>query len=62
MDAINDFSSLRTKNFHLLNSTYIPLIPKKKGAHDINNFRPISPIHAIAKERCKNDGPKAFPI
>jgi hypothetical protein len=47
--VINDFSNLRTNNLHWLNSANIVLIPKKEGAEDITDFRPISLIHAIAK-------------
>jgi hypothetical protein len=36
-------------NFHWLNSANIALLPKKEGAEDVVDFRPISLIHAIAK-------------
>jgi hypothetical protein len=49
MAMINHFSSLRTNHLHWLNSANIALIPKKEGAEEITDFRPISLIHAIAK-------------
>lgn len=49
MLAINHFSHLHAENLHWLNSVNIALIPKKDGAEDITDFRPISLIHAVAK-------------
>uniref|UniRef100_A0A8R7JVW5 Reverse transcriptase domain-containing protein n=1 Tax=Triticum urartu TaxID=4572 RepID=A0A8R7JVW5_TRIUA len=49
MRVIHQFSSLQTTNLHWLNSANIVLIPKKDGAEEIGDFRPISLIHAIAK-------------
>jgi hypothetical protein len=49
MAVINQFSNLHTNNLHWLNSISIALIPKKKGAKDVSDFRPISLIHAISK-------------
>jgi hypothetical protein len=49
MAVVNQFSSLRTNHLHWLNSANIALIPKKEGAEEITDFRPISLIHAIAK-------------
>ena len=49
MAAINHFSNLHATNLHWLNSSNIALIPKKDGAEDISNFRPISLIHVVAK-------------
>lgn len=47
--VINSFSNLQTRNFHWLNSANIALVPKKDGAEEISDFRPISLIHAVAK-------------
>jgi PIN domain nuclease of toxin-antitoxin system len=37
------------ENFHWLNSANIALLPKKDGAEEVSDYRPISLIHAIAK-------------
>jgi hypothetical protein len=37
------------RNFRLLNSAYISLLPKMKGAAHAKDFRPISLIHSFAK-------------
>jgi mannosylglycoprotein endo-beta-mannosidase len=49
MRVIHRFGNLHTANFHWLNTANIALLPKKEGAEDISDFRPISLIHAIAK-------------
>jgi mannosylglycoprotein endo-beta-mannosidase len=49
MRVILQFSNLQTANFHWLNTANIAMLPKKEGADDISDFRPISLIHAIAK-------------
>jgi exonuclease III len=49
MAVINQFSSLHYNNLHWLNSANIALLPKKEGAEEVSDFRPISLIHAIAK-------------
>ena len=37
------------RNFELLNSAYITLLPKKDGAEKVHDFRPISLVHSFAK-------------
>jgi hypothetical protein len=49
MGVINQFGNLHAENFHWLNSANIALLPKKDGAEEVGDFRPISLIHAIAK-------------
>ena len=49
MRVIQRFDSLHTTNLHWLNSANIVLLPKKDGAESIVDYRPISPIHGIAK-------------
>ena len=49
MLAVNRFSNLQTAHLLWLNLADVSLIPKKDGAEDISDFRPISLIHAIAK-------------
>jgi hypothetical protein len=36
-------------NFQRLNSAYIIMIPKKEGAEQVKDFRPISLVHSFAK-------------
>jgi len=47
--AINSLYNLRCQDLNLLNKANIILIPKKEGAEDIRDYRPISLIHGIAK-------------
>ena len=49
MMTINHFASLHASHFHWLNFANVALLPKKDGAEDITDFRPISLIHAVAK-------------
>jgi hypothetical protein len=49
MKVIHLFGDLHAENFHWLNSANIALLPKKEGAEEVSDFRPISLIHAIAK-------------
>jgi mannosylglycoprotein endo-beta-mannosidase len=49
MNAINSFGDLHVANFHWLNSANVVLLPKKDGAEEISDFRPISLIHGVAK-------------
>ena len=47
--AVNYFHSLRCEDLNLLNKANIILIPKKEGTESIQDFRPITLIHAVAK-------------
>jgi mannosylglycoprotein endo-beta-mannosidase len=49
MNAIAGFGALQVHDFHWLNSANIALLPKKEGAEEVSDFRPISLIHAVAK-------------
>lgn len=49
MRVIQCFDSLHTSNLQWLNSANVVLLPKKDGAEDISDYRPISLIHAVAK-------------
>jgi mannosylglycoprotein endo-beta-mannosidase len=49
MKVIERFGNLHVHNFHWLNSANIVLLPKKEGAEEVTNYRPIILIHAIAK-------------
>ena len=49
MLVINNFSTLQARSLHWLNSANIALVPKKDGAEEISDFRPISLIHPVAK-------------
>ena len=47
--ALHQFYHLAGDNFHMLNSAAVVLLPKKVGVVAINDYRPISLIHSIAK-------------
>jgi mannosylglycoprotein endo-beta-mannosidase len=49
MKVVEHFGDLHVQNFWWLNSANIALLPKKEGAEEVSDYRPISLIHAIAK-------------
>jgi hypothetical protein len=49
MEVVHRFESLHVEHFHWLNSANVALLPKKDGAEEVSDFKPISLIHAIAK-------------
>jgi hypothetical protein len=49
MNVVHLFGSQHAENFHWLNSANIALLPKKEGAEEISDYRPISLIHGLAK-------------
>ncbi|KAM0911461.1 hypothetical protein ACQ4PT_013476 [Festuca glaucescens] len=49
LDAILAVSSGRDQHLDRLNSAFITLLPKKEGAADLKEFRPISLMHSFAK-------------
>jgi len=49
MAAIPAVWSRKLANFGVLNSAYITLLPKKEGAEQPKDFRPISLVHSFAK-------------
>jgi hypothetical protein len=49
MRVIHLFEDLHSENFHWLNSDNIVLLPKKDGAEEVADYRPISLIHGVAK-------------
>jgi len=49
MSAMSAVWSRKFGNFHLLNSAYITLLPKKEDATSVKDFRPISLVHSFAK-------------
>jgi hypothetical protein len=53
MAAMKRFSDLHARNLHWLNTASIVLLPKKEGAEEITDFRPISLIHGFAKIAAK---------
>ena len=54
MLAISRFSNLHASHLHWLNTADVALIPKKDGAEDISDFRPISLIHAMRRSLPKS--------
>ena len=51
--AMNHMHCLKGKHWHLLNSANVVLLPKKEGAVDAKDYRPISLMHSAAKILCK---------
>ncbi|WVZ69500.1 hypothetical protein U9M48_018274 [Paspalum notatum var. saurae] len=49
MEAANAFHALRCGSLPLINIANIILIPKKEGADEVGDFRPISLIHSFVK-------------
>jgi hypothetical protein len=49
MQAISAVWSRKLVNFGILNSAYITLLPKRAGADQPKDFRPISLVHSFAK-------------
>jgi len=49
MAAVSALWSRKFMNFESLNSAYITLLPKKVGADQPKDFRPISLVHSFAK-------------
>jgi hypothetical protein len=51
--AVRAVFSGRGRDLHCLNGALIALIPKKEGAVDLREFRPISLVHSFAKLMAK---------
>ena len=49
MEAVNAFHALRCGSLSLINTANVLLIPKKEGADEVGDFRPISLIHSFIK-------------
>jgi hypothetical protein len=49
MAVVSPVWSRKFNNFGRLNTAYISLIPKKEGAYQVKDFRPISLVHSVAK-------------
>jgi hypothetical protein len=49
MAVFNSLSRLDSRGFGAANSSLITLLPKRLGAEEVKDFRPISLIHGIAK-------------
>ncbi|XP_020155615.1 uncharacterized protein [Aegilops tauschii subsp. strangulata] len=49
MEVFHQFYHLAGENFQMLNIVAVVLLPKKDGAAAINDYRPISLIHSVAK-------------
>lgn len=48
IEVINSFSDIRTSSLHWLNTSNIVLIPKKDGAQEVSQYRPVSLVHGVA--------------
>lgn len=49
LQALLQFYNLRAQHWSLLNSANVILRPKKDGAAEISDYRPISLMHSVAK-------------
>ena len=49
MKAISWFDSADGRGFERVNGAFITLLPKKEGAVDVGDFRPISLVHSFGK-------------
>jgi hypothetical protein len=49
MAAVSTIWRRDFRNFCLLNSAFITLLPKKEDADHVGDFRPISLVHSFAK-------------
>jgi hypothetical protein len=49
MRVIDSFGNLHAENLHWFNPANVALLPKKDGAEEVDDFRPISLIHGIAR-------------
>jgi hypothetical protein len=49
MAAVSAVGSRKFVNFHVLNTAFITLIPKKDGVDQVKDFRPISLVHSFVK-------------
>jgi hypothetical protein len=49
MAAVLAVWSRKFDSFGCLNTAYVTLIPKKEGAEEVKDFRPISLVHSFAK-------------
>ena len=49
MRIVSAFDTADGRGFARVNSAYIMLLPKKEGAVEVGDFRPISLIHSFAK-------------
>jgi hypothetical protein len=48
-EAFNSLSRLDSRGFGAVNQAFVTLLPKKDGAEEVRDFRPISLIHGVAK-------------
>ena len=49
MRAISSIWARKFSNLGKLNTAYIILLPKKEGANQVKDFRPVSLVHSFAK-------------
>jgi hypothetical protein len=61
MCAIHQFNTLHMARVQWVNLENIVVFPKRGAEMSISDYRPISLIHAIAKNHCQDDCYPASP-
>lgn len=51
MAVISEIWGHKFAHFDTINTTLVTLIPKREGAEEVKDFRPISLVHSMAKLR-----------
>ncbi|KAK1669188.1 hypothetical protein QYE76_057347 [Lolium multiflorum] len=62
LKVIDNFNNLHFAHLQWVNSANIVLLPKKEGAEEVSDYRPISLVHAISKIVAKMISTRLAPI